>query len=59
LFAADALQLAVLEDAKQLGLRGLVQVADLVQENNAAIGQLELEPANLECRADLRRSSRS
>ena len=42
LLAADALQLAVLQDAQQLGLRRLVQVADLVEKDRAAVGQLEL-----------------
>jgi GNAT superfamily N-acetyltransferase len=42
LLAADALELAVLQDAQQLGLGGLVQVADLVEEDRAAVGQLEL-----------------
>ena len=41
LLAADALELAVLQDAQQLGLRRLVQVADLVEEDRAAVGQLE------------------
>ena len=42
LLAADALELAVLQDAKQLGLRRFVQVADFVQKDRAAVGQLEL-----------------
>ena len=41
LLAADALQLAVLQDAEQLRLRRLVQVADLVEEDRPAVGQLE------------------
>ena len=41
LLAADALQLAVLQDAQQLGLRRFVQVADFVEKDRAAVGQLE------------------
>ena len=46
LLAADALQLAVLQDAQQLGLRRFVQVADLVEKDRAAVGQLELAAAH-------------
>ena len=42
LLAAEPLHLAVLQHAQQLGLRRLVQVADLVEEDAAAVGQLEL-----------------
>ena len=42
LLAADPLELAVLQHAQQLGLRRLVQVADFVEEDGAAVGQLEL-----------------
>ena len=42
LLAAEPLHLAVLQHAQQLGLRRLVQVADLVEEDCAAVGQLEL-----------------
>ena len=42
LFAAEPLKLAVLQHAQQFGLRRLVQVADLVEEDAAAVGQLEL-----------------
>ena len=45
LLAADALELAVLQDAQQLGLRRLVQVADFVEKDGAAVGQLELAAA--------------
>ena len=45
LLAAHAVKLAFLQHAQQLGLRGAVQVADLVQENRAAVGQLELAAA--------------
>ena len=39
--AADALELALLEDAEELGLGLQGQLADLVQEEGAAVGQLE------------------
>ena len=41
LVAADALDLALLEDAEQLGLHRRRQLADLVEEERAAVGQLE------------------
>ena len=40
--AADALDLALLDRAQQLGLQVEAQVADLVEEQRAAGGQLEL-----------------
>ena len=43
--AADALELALLEDAQQLGLDRRRDLADLVEEQRAAVG--ELEPAVL------------
>ena len=39
--AADAHDLAVLHDAKQPHLRGERQLADLVEEERAAVGLLE------------------
>ena len=42
LLAADALELAVLQDAQQLRLRRLVQISDFVEKDRAAVGQLEL-----------------
>ena len=39
--AADALEPAFLEDAEQLGLHGQRNLADLVEEDGAAVGQLE------------------
>ena len=45
LLAADALELALLEDAEQLGLRVGRQLADLVEEDGAAVGQLEAADA--------------
>ena len=42
LLAAHALELAVLQDAQQLRLRRFVQVADFVEKDGAAVGQLEL-----------------
>ena len=39
--AADAVELAVLEHAQQLHLRGGRHVADLVEEQRAAVGLLE------------------
>ena len=39
--AADALELALLEDAEELGLGLQGQLADLVEEEGAAVGQLE------------------
>jgi hypothetical protein len=44
--AADAVELALLEHPQELGLRGGMQVAHLVQEDGAAIGQLELAAAH-------------
>jgi hypothetical protein len=41
LAAADALELALLEDAEELHLRVGRDVADLVEEDRAAVGQLE------------------
>ena len=41
LLASHTLKLTVLQDAKQLRLRRLVQVAHLVEEDGAAVGQLE------------------
>ncbi len=43
--AADALELALLEDAEQLGLGLQGQLADLVEEERAAVGQLEAADA--------------
>ncbi len=43
--AADALDLALLEDAEELGLGLQGQLADLVQEEGAAVGQLEAADA--------------
>ena len=42
---ADAVELALLEDAQQLGLRLRRQLADLVEEEGAALGQLEAADA--------------
>src|SRR5262249_29735380 len=39
--APDAAELAALEHAKELGLRGGVHRADLIEEQGAAIGELE------------------
>ena len=39
--AADALDLALLEHAQQLGLQRDVELADLVEEDRAAVGLLE------------------
>ena len=41
-FAADALHLALLEDAQELRLHGRADIADLVEEDGAAVGELEL-----------------
>jgi hypothetical protein len=41
-FAADALELAVLQHTKQLRLRGLVQVPDFIEKDGAAVRQFEL-----------------
>ena len=38
---ADRLELALLEDAEQLDLESRGQVADLVQEDRPAVGELE------------------
>jgi hypothetical protein len=39
--AADALELALLQHAQQLGLQGRRDLADLVEQQRAAVGQLE------------------
>ena len=39
---AERLELALLQDAQQLGLQGRAHRADFVEENRAAVGQLEL-----------------
>ena len=41
LLAADARELARLQHAQHLGLRGQVHVADLVEEDRPAVGHLE------------------
>ena len=46
--AADALDLALLDRAQQLGLQVELQIADLVEEQRAAVGQLELADALLQ-----------
>ena len=38
---AEPLDLAVLEDAQELRLKGGVELADLVEEEGAAVGELE------------------
>ena len=38
---ADALELARLEGAQQLGLRLLAQISDFIEEERASVGQLE------------------
>ncbi len=43
--AADALDLVLLEDAEQLGLGFQGELADLVQEQGAPVGQLEAADA--------------
>ena len=45
--AAEPLELALLQHAQQLDLRGQVDVADLVEEQRAAVGQLEAALAPL------------
>ncbi len=40
--AADPLDLAFLDGAQQLGLQVRLEVADLVEEQRAAVGELEL-----------------
>src|SRR6201999_4530997 len=42
LLAADAIELAVLQRLQQLGLHGDGHLADLVEEERAAVGELEL-----------------
>src|SRR6188474_3448830 len=39
--AADALEAALLQDAQELGLELGLELADLVEEERAAVGQLE------------------
>src|SRR5690606_16424325 len=39
--SADALELALLQHAQQLGLEGRRDVSDLVEEQSAAVGELE------------------
>jgi len=46
---AEALQLAALQHAQQLGLNGQRQLADLIQQQGATIGELELAAALAEC----------
>jgi hypothetical protein len=41
------LDLLLLQDAQELGLQGWRHVADLVEEEGAAVGQLELAAAAL------------
>ena len=45
--AADARELAILQHVQQLGLERGVQIADLVQEDGAAMGRLELADLEL------------
>src|SRR5262249_27577789 len=45
LAAAHATEVALLEDAQELGLRGVVHLRDLVEEQGAAVGQLEASQA--------------
>ena len=47
LVAADALELPLLQHAQQLDLHGRGEVADLVQEERAAVGHLEAALAGL------------
>ena len=42
LAAADALDDALLQEAQQLGLQRMRQVADLVEHQRAAVGRLDL-----------------
>ena len=44
--AADAADLPALEDAEELGLQREGQLADLVEEERAAVGALEAPPAS-------------
>ena len=46
--AADALELALLEHAQQLGLGLEGHLADLVEEERAAVGQLEAADASVD-----------
>ena len=48
--AADALELALLQHAQQLRLRLERQLADLVEEQRAAVGELEAPAALLRAR---------
>ena len=48
--AADALDLAFLDRAQQLGLQVEPEVADLVEEQRAAVGELELADPLLHAR---------
>ena len=47
--AAEALELALLQDAQELGLRCQAHLADLVEEQHAAGGQLDLPGLGLLC----------
>ena len=49
--AAERLHLLLLQHAQQLGLQGARHVADLVEEQRAAVGELELAVAALAIRA--------
>ena len=47
--AAQPLELALLQHAQQLHLRAQVQLADLVEEERAAVGQLEAALLRSDC----------
>ena len=49
---ADALDLALLQDPQELGLDGERRVADLVEEDRAAVRELELAEPRLDARRD-------
>jgi len=49
LVAAEALELALLQNAQQLDLHRRRHVADLVQENGAGVGLLELARLGAVC----------
>ena len=48
--AAEALELVLLQHAQELGLRARAHVADLVEEQRAAVGLLEAADALLDRR---------
>jgi hypothetical protein len=47
-FGSDSIKLAILEHLEQFGLKSKIHIADLIQKNRAAIGQLKLSGITFE-----------